>query len=110
MRAKKEGKGRNAQPEPAVELVDLTALLPKLKNALDAISWGDHQSGALYHLLTAYQGKIGKFQPWYFHKAFRQIDVTDDGHIDGAIWHLLNGSKTFWDVFTEMYFKDEKGE
>ena len=38
----------------------------------------------------------------YFHKAFRQTDVTDEGYIDIAIWSLLNDSTLFWRLFERV--------
>lgn len=36
-----------------------------------------------------------------FHKTFRQADVTGSGHEDMAIWHLLQCSPLFWDLFNK---------
>lgn len=62
----------------------------------------DYNSRALFHLLSAYKEKIVGLTPDYFHKAFRQIDVTDNGHVDMAIWCLLHRAKTFWDVLESV--------
>lgn len=40
---------------------------------------------------------------YWFHKAFRQTDVTSDGQTDMAIWHLLNGSKVVWGVIEKHF-------
>ena len=60
---------------------------------------------ALWCLLKRWEDKL-PYLDGYFHKAFRQVDVTDDGHTDAAIWHLLNVSKLFWRVFERV--QDEK--
>ena len=46
--------------------------------------------------------------PFQFHKSFRQIDVTDSGQKDMAIWHLLDNAKIFWEVFHEVWPLREK--
>jgi hypothetical protein len=33
---------------------------------------------------------------YWFHKAFRQTDVTDNGYTDMAIWILLSEASLFW--------------
>lgn len=53
---------------------------------------------ALYCLLKAYVTEIPEPDD-YFHKAFRQVDVTDKAEIDMAIWHLLQGTRVFWTCF-----------
>lgn len=54
-----------------------------------------YASRALYKLLKEYESKLPNIDD-YFHKAFRQIDVTDSGNIDMAIWLLINESDDFW--------------
>lgn len=34
----------------------------------------------------------------WFHKAFRQTDVTPSGDIDMAIWYLLQEAPLFWQI------------
>jgi len=41
--------------------------------------------------------------PFYFHKGFRQTDVTESGHVDSAIWCLLQYAPRFWKVFNKMF-------
>jgi len=57
-----------------------------------------YQEQALCMLLRKYQNDLPVLD-YYFHKAFRQVDVTDDGFIDGLIWTLLQGANIFWEVF-----------
>jgi len=54
---------------------------------------------ALFHLLEKWKDRLPPLNH-YFHKAFRQVDVTDDGNTDMAIWCLLNQSKLFWECLT----------
>lgn len=56
---------------------------------------------ALWHLLKRWEDRLPELDG-YFHKAFRQMDVTDDGHTDMAIWNLIHHSKTFWRLFEEV--------
>jgi hypothetical protein len=62
----------------------------------------------LFHLLMSSKEKLPEFDkeyPAWFHKAFRQVDVTEDGNLDIAIWHALNHAKIFWEVFEEYFLK-----
>lgn len=60
---------------------------------------------ALFCLLKRYEDKLPEPDD-YFHKAFRQTDVTDSGYTDMAIWHLLSASGIFWNCFERV--QDEK--
>lgn len=53
---------------------------------------------ALYHLLEGHKDRLPKLDG-YFHKAFRQGDVTGSGNIDMALWYLIGNSKLFWYCF-----------
>ena len=54
---------------------------------------------ALFYLLDAYQKDLPDLSnPEWFHKAFRQTDVTGNGKIDMAIWLLIGQSDVVWDV------------
>jgi len=60
---------------------------------------------ALYRLLVAHEKEItGLIEEdetgLYFHKSFRQIDVTNSGHIDMAIWLLLQQAPIFWNILS----------
>ncbi len=67
-----------------------------------------HQECALYSLLRQYQLELPVLD-YYFHKGFRQTDVTDSGYTDSAIWHLLQGATVFWKLFDKYEFqRDEK--
>jgi hypothetical protein len=62
-------------------------------------SWPDHPGErALWHLLSQWKDRLPELDG-YFHKAFRQTDVTDDGHTDMAIWCLLQDAPIFWELF-----------
>jgi len=61
---------------------------------------------ALCHLLTLYKDRLPIFDG-YFHKAFRQADITDSGHSDMAIWCLLQGAPIFWKLFDEYVEQEE---
>ncbi len=54
-----------------------------------------YASRALYKLLKEYESDLPDIDG-YFHKAFRQTDVTDSANIDMAIWLLINESDDFW--------------
>lgn len=63
------------------------------------------QERALYLLLKLsenYLPPIGDSH--WFHKSFRQTDVTPSAEIDMAIWHLLGTSQEFWRIAEK--FKD----
>ncbi len=38
----------------------------------------------------------------WFHKAHRQIDVTDSGYTDMVIWELLNNASLFWVILDDV--------
>ena len=59
----------------------------------------------LYLLLAAFADDLPLIND-YFHKAFRQIDVTNSGKVDMAIWQMLQESKIFWRVLESV--QDEK--
>lgn len=58
-------------------------------------SSGSHVCRALYNVLLKYEDCLPDIDD-YFHKSFRQTDVTDNAKIDLAIWHLLHISDDFW--------------
>lgn len=53
---------------------------------------------ALYCLLKEFETEIPE-PGEYFHKSFRQLDVTDRPATDMAIWHLLQEAPIFWMLF-----------
>jgi len=56
---------------------------------------------ALLQLLQKYKEVLPPLDG-QFHKAFRQEDITDSGYTDMAIWHLLQGSIVFWEIYVEL--------
>lgn len=62
----------------------------------------------LRHMLNRHKDKIepliSKQDPEWFHKAFRQVGVTDTDD-DFVIWHLINTSENFWDCWTYFFTK-----
>jgi len=55
---------------------------------------------ALYCLLKRYEENLPEpDKSGYFHKAFRQMDITESGFVDFAIWCLIKESKVFWKCF-----------
>lgn len=53
---------------------------------------------ALFCLLKLYEEELPILDD-YFHKAFRQTEVTNSALIDSAIWHLLQDAPLFWECF-----------
>lgn len=58
---------------------------------------------ALYHILAEEVENLGPFprtsnERFWFHKMFRQADVTSSGHKDMVIWCLLNQSNAFHEL------------
>jgi hypothetical protein len=71
---------------------------------------GNNQADrALWHLLSQWEDRLPKLDH-YFHKAFRQADITNDGHTDMAIWCLLNQSTLFWELVTLVRKRKKFGE
>lgn len=80
----------------------------KLLSLLEKVPLEDsnfYADRALWHILTRWKDNLPELDH-YFHRAFRQCDVTDDGNTDMVIWNLLNHSANFWRFF-EMV-QDEK--
>jgi hypothetical protein len=73
--------------------------LTRRKNASPIYSSGVER--ALWHLLERWKEKLPPLNE-DFHKTFRQTDVTDNEHIDMAIWHLLQESTWFWEIFDKV--------
>lgn len=65
---------------------------------------------ALVNLLLAFDEEIAYLYdtPYWFHKAFRQVDVVSISGIDSAIWNLLYVSTLFWEVFDKYIEKEEE--
>lgn len=63
----------------------------------------------LYFLLKEFESNLPEIDD-YFHKAFRQIDVTNSGKIDMAIWNALQESNIFWECFAIVTSKDNKDD
>lgn len=83
--------------ERAVRLVEL----------MDKATQGESNADrALYCLLKRYQDVLPELDD-YFHKAFRQTDVTDSGYTDSAIWHLIGESQVFWRCFEKCQGEKE---
>lgn len=89
----------------------------KLLKAYDGLTKNDlryENERALFRLLNGFKKEItGLIEAdpsgFWFHKAFRQTDVTGNGDIDMAIWHLLQKASLFWQIlkdpedFNEFY-------
>ena len=63
----------------------------------------DEVERALWNLLKANEEQIeGLIEEdstgFYFHKAFRQQDITESGFTDMAIWLLLQEAPIFWNM------------
>lgn len=76
----------------------------------DAATKIKNQERPLYLLLKYQEKVVGPLfdeDVGYFHKAFRQIDVTSSGELDAAIWHLLDQASTFWECVAKVMTKDQ---
>lgn len=78
----------------------------KLLKKYDKITKEDDKERALFYLLKANEKHIeGLIEEdptgFWFHKAFRQTDVTDNTYTDLAIWHLLSKARLFWELLEE---------
>lgn len=76
-------------------------LLDKLDQKTKSL---ENNERVLFLLLKEYEEQItglieqDEFKGGWFHKAFRQTDVTNSGKIDSAIWMLISQSEIFWKV------------
>ena len=63
----------------------------------------------VYRLLRANEHHFGKCELCYrFQKNFRQIDVTDNGHMDMAIWYAINYSPLTLKLVDKMVAEGEE--
>lgn len=76
----------------------------------------DHENRyerALYLLLLEFKAQMPPLETLadyeYFHKAFRQTDVTYSDELDMAIYNLLESSELFWQI-CEQLFRSTKSE
>jgi superfamily I DNA and/or RNA helicase len=81
-------------PELLDKYNDITALLGKER--------------ALYNLLKANESRIYRYinedeTCKWFHKALRQVDVTECSYVDMAIYYLLNEAQIFWNLIEGKY-------
>lgn len=81
------------QVEPLGRLLALMDKATKLRD--------DEPERALWLLLKRYEKELPALD-YYFHEAFRQVDVTDSALTDMAIWHLLHYSKVFWRLYEKV--------
>lgn len=90
----------------------ITKFLSLYKKAFKDDHLNNHADWALYCLLSLNKKEIEFLfdDPDCFHKAFRQIDVTDTGDMDMAIWHLIHASTYFWEVFNDFVTTYKWGE
>ena len=71
---------------------------------------------SLFLLCEIYKDKLEysfpKNDPFWFHKSFRYVDVTDNGKMDIVFYHLFQSSEICNDVICKLYgiYKDEEGE
>lgn len=78
----------------------------ELLEKYDKVTKEADKERALWNLLKAnekhIQGLIENDSTGYwFHKAFRQIDVCETGYMDMAIWNLLYDATLFWEMLEE---------
>lgn len=71
---------------------------------INPYKWGVER--ALFNLLKANESKIqGLIEDdetgYWFHKAFRQIDVCGSTYIDMSIWLLLQKAELFWKMINK---------
>ena len=62
---------------------------------------------ALWHSLNLWKDDLPPLDDG-FHKKFRQVNVTDSGHGDMIIWHLLDASELFWDLLEQVEKESEE--
>ena len=75
----------------------------ELLEKYDKITKEADKERALWLLLKANEKRIkGLIEEdptgYWFHKAFRQVDVTESGYMDMAIWTLLSEATLFWEM------------
>jgi len=85
-------------------MVDNKVFLKQLSILTNDCSYTiDSHNRALYLLLAKYESKLQSIDDGeYFHKSFRQTDVTGDTTIDLVIWNLLHSCDIFWTLYDRM--------
>lgn len=80
--------------------------------AFETKSVGNNVERALYHLLLLNRDHIEDLieDVNYFHKAFRQIDVTETGEMDMAIYALLDEAEIFWSILIKEAQKEKENK
>ena len=78
-----------------------------LLDAFDYYTKIHSKERALWHYLKANEKAItGLIEAdptgYWFHKAFRQIDVTDNGNLDMVGWLLLSEAELFWRMLKQI--------
>jgi hypothetical protein len=79
----------------AKEFLEIFEKIIKSKNNI-------HSSDrALHLLLIKYEKELPDVieDIEWFHKMFRQTDVTNEKHMDMVIWNLIGCSEDFWHVY-----------
>jgi hypothetical protein len=87
--------------------IDFDKLLPELEKRTKGRIGSSRCDRALYHLLLEFRKDMEGYTPDYFHKAFRQINVTKSGNVDMAFYALLDDAPIFWAIIEEMYPEKE---
>lgn len=64
---------------------------------------------ALLHALKEFREALPPLDD-YFHKAFRQVDVLDSGHLDMLMWNLLTAATIFWQTWEELEADEKTAE
>lgn len=83
--------------------INIDHILNKMEELIDCRYQKYPNDTALMQLLREFKECLPEVDD-YFHKAFRQCDITPSGRIDNAIWYLLNGTELFWIVLE--HFRD----
>lgn len=83
----------------------------ELLDKLDKVTKLLNKERGLYLLLKSQEDKIkggieNDSTGEWFHKAFRQVDVTENVFLDAAIWNLLSDSVIFWKMLNGDYDND----
>jgi hypothetical protein len=78
----------------------------ELLEKYDKITKETKKERALWNLLKANEKHItGLIEEdstgYWFHKAFRQVDVCENANMDLAIWLLLSEASLFWKMLKE---------
>lgn len=94
---------REMESPKFIESTPIEDLIHIYEDMLEPRLFDRENEMALLSLMKAYKKDLpDPLNKGCFHSAFRKVDVTNNGHVDMAFWHLLMDVKVFWDAINKL--------